>query len=215
MIKLRDFLRSLLRGWLERLDSQVEQKSARAKKERWYRKEFFLPPVIIAIVTPVILFGVLILNWALSISQIIFLAIFVLVLHGLLLVYLNRDQKNLVSNDDAMALLSVIFFITLIAIKVVSVYSLKYIWISPFLTPVSVAALLITLLLNARLAMVMSFLISLVFGLLNGFSLPIVMVGAFGEVQRALSWLVDAYVRVAGWRASYTRASHDTACEDI
>jgi putative ATP-binding cassette transporter len=28
---------------------------------------------------------------------------------------------------------------------------------------------------------------------------------AFGEVQRALSWLVDAYVRVAGWRASVER----------
>ncbi len=28
---------------------------------------------------------------------------------------------------------------------------------------------------------------------------------AFGEVQKALSWLVDAYVRIAGWRASVER----------
>ena len=29
--------------------------------------------------------------------------------------------------------------------------------------------------------------------------------GAFGQVQQALSWLVDAYVRIAGWRASIER----------
>lgn len=29
--------------------------------------------------------------------------------------------------------------------------------------------------------------------------------GAFGEVQRALSWLVDAYVRIASWRAAIER----------
>lgn len=177
---MKAYLRSLLQLCLERLD-RVEQKSARAKKERWYRKEFYLPPVIIAVIAPIILFCVLILNWALSLPQILFLALFVLVMHGLLLVYLKREQKNLVGNDDAMALLAVVFFLTLIWIKVISIYSMKFVWVSPFLTPVSVAALLITLLLNSRLAMVMSFVVSLVFGLINGFSLPVVMVGAFGS----------------------------------
>jgi putative nucleotidyltransferase with HDIG domain len=175
-----DFLRRFLTSLIERIDSGAEPASARSKPERWFEKEFHLPPAVVGVTAAVLLYAVLALNAELSARQAIGLAMFVSIVMILFTVYLHRDQKDLVKSDDAMALLAVIFFTTLIWIKVIAVLSLRYHWITPYLTPVALAPLLAALLLNARLAMVTSFAVSLIFGLVNGFSLQVAMVGAIG-----------------------------------
>jgi putative nucleotidyltransferase with HDIG domain len=178
---ITDLLRRLLTSLLRRLESAEEQPaSARAKPERWYQKEFHLPPVIVGVTSSILLYAVLALNAELTGKQAFGLAMFVAILAILFTIYLHRDQKDLVKNDDAMALLSVLFFTTLIWIKMIALASLHYTWITPYATPVALAPLLAALLLNPRLAMVTSFVVALVFGVVNDFSLSVAMVGAIG-----------------------------------
>lgn len=176
---LIDFLRVLLRRWLDRLE-QVEPAPARKQREAWHQHEFHIPPVFIGIASTLILYGVLLLNVAFSALQALVLAFFIAIVVGLFTVYLVRDQRDLVKSDDAMALLAVIFFTTLIWIKGIATLSQNYQWVSIYATPVSIAALLSALLLNSRLAMVLSFVVSLVFGIVNDFSLAATMVAALG-----------------------------------
>ncbi len=174
-----DWVRSILRGWLDRLD-RMEQTLPRAQKERWYQREFHLPPVIIGVGSAIMLYLVLVLNATLSVVQALVLAVFIVIVVTLFTVYLYRDQKNLVKSDDAMALLAVIFFVTLIGIKLTAVLSLRYEWISPLAAPVAIAPLLAALLLSPRLATVLAFVVALVTGIVNGFSLEPAMVAALG-----------------------------------
>ena len=175
-----EFLRRVLKSLLERVESGDDNPSARAKPERWFQKEFHLPPVVVGVVTAMLLYSVLALNTELTGVQALGLAMFVSIVMILFTVYLHRDQKDLVKSDDAMALLAVIFFTTLIWIKIIAVLSIRYRWVTPYLTPIALAPLLTALLLNPRLAMVTSFAVSLIFGLVNGYSLQVAMVGAIG-----------------------------------
>ncbi len=175
-----DFLRRLLTSLLERLEGETGSGSARAKPERWFQREFHLPPIVVGIVSALLLYSVLALNTELNGIQALGLAMFVAMVMILFTVYLHRDQKELVKSDDAMALLAVIFFTTLIWIKIVAVLALRFKWVTPYLTPLALAPLLTALLLNPRLAMVTSFGISIIFGLVNGYSLPVSLVGAIG-----------------------------------
>ena len=86
---------------------------------------------------------------------------------------LLRDQAELARNDDAMALLSVLFFLALISMKAVAILSIRFPWIMPFAAPVALAPLLATLLLNTRLGMVVAFSTGLIHGLVTGLSLPV------------------------------------------
>lgn len=174
-----DFLRMVLRRWLDRLD-RVDQGLPRAQKEGWHQKEFHLPPLAIGLTSAVVLYVVLVLNAQMSLPQALVLALFIVIVVALFTLYLYRDQPDLVKSDDAMALLAVIFFVTLIWIKLIAVLSLMFGWISLYATPVAIAPILATLLLNSRLAMVLGFVVALVFGIVNGFSLPPAMVAALG-----------------------------------
>lgn len=178
-----DFFRRVLRACLDRLDHlELGHTLPRSKKEPWYRKEFHLPPLVVGVTSSLILYGVLVFNADVSTTQALALALFVVIVIVLFTIYLHRDQKELVKSDDAMALLAVIFFTTMIWMKVVALFSAKYGWVSPYATPVAMASLLAALLLNQRLATLLAFVVALVFGIINGFSLPIAMVGAIGGV---------------------------------
>ncbi len=173
-----DFLRATLRRWLDRLD-QVEPALPRTR-ETWYQHEFHIPPLIIGIGSAVLLYAVLLVNVDFSAVQAAVLAIFIAIVFILFTVYLQRDQKELVKSDDAMALLAVIFFTTLIWIKGVYVLEVKYEWISAYASPVAIAPMLAALLLTPRLAMVLAFVVALVFGIVNNFDLAPTMVAAIG-----------------------------------
>jgi putative nucleotidyltransferase with HDIG domain len=113
------------------------------------------------------------------------LAVFVILTVSLFTYYLRRDQPMLAKSDDAMALLSVIVFSTIVCVKAFLFFSKKVHWITPFATPVAIAALLTTLLLHQRLGMVVAFAIALLTGILNDFSLPLAVTATVGGVTMA------------------------------
>ncbi len=173
-------VRRVLLGWLDRLD-RMQTVSARAEAGRWYQREFHVPPIVIGVGSALLLYGVLLLNANLSPAQGVVLGLFIVIVMTLFAVYLHRDQADLVKNDDAMGLLAVIFFTTLIWIKVSMALSIKFQWISVYAAPITMAPLLTALLLNPRVAMVIGFAVALFFGIVNNFSLPPAMVVALGS----------------------------------
>jgi len=133
---IRNIIRTTLRrilDWLDRSDAALP----RAKKEHWYQKEFHFPPFINGIVSTVVLYVVLVLNTQATLLQALVLGLFVVVVVGLFITYLLRDQADLARNDDALALLAVLFFLALISMKTVSLLSIRFPWIMPFAAPVA------------------------------------------------------------------------------
>jgi putative nucleotidyltransferase with HDIG domain len=179
-----DFTRSALArltSWLDR----VEERTPRGQGRPWLLKEIHFPPIIIAFVSVCLLFISLFYGHDSSLMYVYLLAIFSIISVALFTYYLKKDHPTLAKSDDAMALLSVIFFSTIVCIKVVSYFDNKTLWISPYVAPVSIAALLTTLLLHQRLGMVIAFVIALLFGVLTDFSLPITLVSTIGGVTMA------------------------------
>lgn len=178
------FTRSVLArfvAWLEK----IEERSPRAQGSPWHLKEIHFPPIIIAFVSAGLLFISLFYGHAFSWMYAGLLAIFVILSVSLFTYYLKKDHPRLAKSDDAMALLSVIFFATIVCIKVFTYGSGKIDWLSPYLTPISIAALLTTLLLHQRLGMVVAFVVGLLSGILNDFSLSVAVVGTVGGVTMA------------------------------
>jgi membrane-associated HD superfamily phosphohydrolase len=179
-----DFTRSILAhitAWLDK----IEEQSPRAQRRTWLLKEIHFPPIIIAFVSACLLFISLFYGHDSSIMYIYLLALFSILTVALFTYYLKKDHPTLAKSDDAMALLSVIFFATIVCIKACTYLSTKSIWVTPYLTPIAIAPLLTSILLHQRLGMVVSFAIAILFGVLNNFSLPITLVGTIGGVTMA------------------------------
>lgn len=174
-----DFIRRILQASIDWLN-RIEKSPPRSKKRPWYNMEIHIPPMVVAIISGLALFGLL--NYALhsNLKQSISLAIFLTIAVCLFVLYLVTSHKKLAQSEDAMGLLSVTFFITVILIIVCKYLSDQYDFFSPYLTPIAMAPLLTALLIHPRLALVLSFVISLVFGVINNFSMPACLVGSIG-----------------------------------
>ncbi len=179
-----DAFRRFLKSILDRLEKN-DSGSVRSKSEAWYQKEFHFPPMIVGVSAAILLFLTLLLSFDYTGRQATVMGFFIAICMTLFSIYLHREQTEVVHSDEAMSLLAVVFFVTLIWIMGICLASREYHWLTPYATPVAIAPLLTALLLNSRLAMVMAFAVSLVFGLVNGFSMPIAMVGALGGVTGA------------------------------
>lgn len=180
-ITIIQFIRAFLSKGIDYLN-RVEQRFPRAHKDPWYRIELRLPSPIVAVVSGIFLYGVLFFGIKPTLLNITALSIFVLMVVLLFVVYLIRDHRDIVKNGDAMALLGIVFCGTVVLIKVISIYSQKYAWLSPYATPVSVGPLLAALLLHQRIGMVLAFLLAFIAGVINDFSLPVALVSAIGGV---------------------------------
>ena len=175
------FLRSFLQRCVDALE-KAEPPSSRLTPRSWYQIEYHFHPVVVALTSLLLLFGVLCWGVTLSLPQAIAYGAFSILLVVLFAYYHINDHPSLAKNDDAMALLAVVFMATLILIKIVAFYSKRFSWLSPYLTPVAVAPLVATLLLHPRLGVVLAFVNAIVFGLINNFSLGLTLVAALGGV---------------------------------
>lgn len=174
-----EFLRRALSHSLDWLD-RWEQRSPRAQKQPWYLTPVNLPPAVTAFVSTIFLFVALYYGTHPTWLQAMALGLLVLISMGLLIFYIQRDLPQLAKNGEAMALLSVVFFTTVLFIKFVAANLDKSRFLSPFITPIGIAPLLTALLIHPRLAMVMTFVVSLIFGMVNHFSLPFTLVATVG-----------------------------------
>jgi putative nucleotidyltransferase with HDIG domain len=172
-------LRRFLHGVLERLD-RIEKTSVRSQSLTWYRQEWHIPPVIIGMICVVLLFALTVIGTNSSILKMEALALFVIVLVALFGIYLVRDQRELAQSDDAMSLLAVAFFISLFAVKLTSFYAGRYPWLTLYMAPFGIAPLLVAILLNPRLGLVVSFLVAIMAGILDGFNFGVMLAAAVG-----------------------------------
>src|SRR4051812_23637710 len=152
-----EFIRRFLTRSLEKIE-RLETATPRAKRKAWYQIDYHFPPMVVAITSAIILYFVLWWNLDLTVVQSVALVIFVLLLVGLFSFYVSRDHAQLAKNDDAMALLAVIFFTDLFFIKFVALFSGQA-WITPYITPISIGPLLAALLLHQRIAVILSFIV--------------------------------------------------------
>jgi len=176
-----NFLRSLMKrglDWLER----VESSPPRAQKPFLHQIEIRFPPVVVAIVSAVILYGTLFLFLSPSLKEGIALALVVVIFFTLLSFYLAHDYPKISKNEDAVALLSVNFFLTLIGIFFITKFSDKFDWLTPYLTPLGIGPLLTALLIHPRLAMVMAVTVSMIAGIANQLSFPVTFMGTLGTL---------------------------------
>lgn len=175
------FIKRTLTRWLEVLD-RLEKSSPRAAKSRWYQIDYHIAPWVVAFISALILSGVLVWGNALTIYQNAAISAFAALFVFLLAVLVRSEFPDIARDDDASALLVVIVLTTVLWIKMGHYVSGKFPIVSPFATPVSICALLTTLLFPVRLAVVFSLAVAFVFGVVNGFSLDITLLGAIGGV---------------------------------
>lgn len=177
-VKLFRRLLSRLMDWLDR----VERKSPRAHKSPWHRWEFHVPSWVVAGLAGIVLYAAMLWGEEATWIQASVLAVFVIVVVSLFTFYVVRDHRELAKSDDAVSLFAVLFLGVVLLVKAIAVLSPRFWWLSPFVTPVPIAPLLIALLLHPRLAVVVAFAIAMVAGIINNFSFPVALVNVVGGV---------------------------------
>ena len=176
-----NFLRRVLQRLLERLD-RAEKRPPRSQKLSWLEMEYHIPPWVIGVLSVVGLFGVLSWKEDFNFYQYWAVGLFAILSIALFGFYLVRDHPDIAKSDEATALTAVLFFLSLLWIYLVQFLAEHFRMINLYGTPIGFGPLLVALLLNVRLAVIMSFVIALFFGILSGYSLEITLLALVGNV---------------------------------
>lgn len=180
-------LRALI--WTEKHEKKAP--SPRQRGESFMRKEIHIPTYVVAIFSGVALLYVLILAVGIEPLKIVALILFVILVIAFIRYYLVFNQPELVGDDDAVTLLGVItILIVWAAYGIKSGSATKpFDWLSGYWTPVAGASMLVTILLNSRLAIVITVIISLITGIIYDFSFQIFFVMLISGITGVISVL--------------------------
>lgn len=172
--KVRPFLLKLLQ-WTERSGPLSAPRAS-----MFLEREIHVPPSVVAAVVWAFLNLVLMseLGWGWR----PFGAVLILTsaLLGLFAFYLRQDHPEIVKDADAVALLGVL------TVAAVLGMALWFDWargngrVSPYGLPLAAVSVLTAILLHPRIAVVLTLVLSLMFGILNAFSLEAALVVCFG-----------------------------------
>jgi putative nucleotidyltransferase with HDIG domain len=180
---LRPLLLRLLR-WTERSGPLSAPRSS-----LFLHREIHVPVWAVGAVVWVMLSTVLFLEigpgWPQA-AAVLILSTALIALFGL---YLRFDHPELAQDEDAVAFLGVLIVGSVLGMELWFDAVQHFSWISPFGFPLPLAGLLAAILLHPRLAVISTVVLSLVFGILNGFSLESSLVVCFAGmagVSRAL-----------------------------
>lgn len=103
------------------------------------------------------------------------LAVFLSIILFLQYTYINSNYKEIYRSNKKLILISVINIISLILARTIGV-------MSPFLIPFACAPMMLTLLLNYKIALVVSTLNIIIIGALNGFDVQIMLIGIISSM---------------------------------
>ena len=103
------------------------------------------------------------------------LAVFLAIILFLQYTYIKSNYKEIFSSNKKLILISVINLISLILARTIGV-------MSPFLIPFACAPMMLTLLLNYKIALVVSTLNIIIIGALNGFDVQIMLIGIISSM---------------------------------
>ncbi|MFH1368113.1 MAG: HDIG domain-containing metalloprotein [Elusimicrobiota bacterium] len=175
MINYKPAFRKLLLKLLKWTEKGSEQAPAvRGGGRRFWQNEIRLPSPLIVALCMLAFFVVLIFDVGFAWQKIIGLAIFLSIVYTFLSIYIHFDVRWLLKDDEAAMLLGLIFVIGILLMQ------LSKVWISPYATPLAVTAVLTGLLLSKRLALAVTIILCLIFGVLNNFGQEYTLAKMFG-----------------------------------
>lgn len=170
---IRDILLKLVK-WLEK-DADTSAVT-RGGGENLLRKEIQLPPFVVAGAAILAFFVVLLFEIGLSWIKITGLLMFLTMMFVFLLIYLNKEQKEMIADNEAIMLLGVLF------VSAVLFMQLSKVWASPLATPLAAFTMLTGLLLSRNLAFIAAIMLCLILGVLSDFSLEYFFVHLAGSL---------------------------------
>jgi putative nucleotidyltransferase with HDIG domain len=174
---IQQFLGHVLRPVLVRLLRWTERTGplSSPRTSVFLHREIHVPTPVVGVAVWVLLSAVLFMELGPGIGPLTAVLILTTGLVVLFRLYLRHDHPELVHDDDAVALIGVL---------VVSAALGMDLWfhqinLSPFGFPLAAVSVLVTVLLHARMGVVLTLVLSLLFGILNGFSLDNALVACF------------------------------------
>ncbi|MFA5975499.1 MAG: HDIG domain-containing metalloprotein [Elusimicrobiota bacterium] len=179
--------RRLLQSLLNWVDSLLE-KSPRKERLPFLWREVHVPTPLVAVGAAAILFLVLlpetVSTQGFTLSRIAALIGLLALLVLFFVVYFRFDLPQFLNDDEAVFLTGLCVVLGVILIEIVLAFPQQ---ISPFAVPLGAVAILVTLLLHIRLALVISMVLSLVAGVLNQSSFDTIFVSFFSSCAAMLA----------------------------
>ncbi len=174
-LPLRKLLLRLLRG--------IKKKSSKTSVRRngvFLEHKMRMPIWAVGTLTFFILYWILFLELGLSWNNAIGIFIFVSLLIFGSRFYLHRYSPEIISNNNRLALLSVIASVIVLFMVMVVELKMTIPGISPYIVPIPAAAMLVTILLGSSPAVMIVFALSMILSVLNGFNFNCFFVGFIG-----------------------------------
>ncbi|MBN1621383.1 MAG: HDIG domain-containing protein [Endomicrobiales bacterium] len=172
---LRKSLLYLL-NWTEKKSISTAVK--RGGKKKFWQTEIHLPNSLVASISLIVIFAVLVLEIGFSWPRIFGFGLMVFMSFVFLVLYLKNDQAELLEDNEAMMLLGLIFII----ITVFIIMFKEVEWFQPMGTPIASATILIGILLSRRLALVSGAILCLILAGVNEFNLEYFFIHFFGSL---------------------------------
>lgn len=173
-------LKGLLSRLLQKLD-QIEKKSPRQIKLRWYRADYHIPPLFVVVITAILFWGLIVWEGDYTATAYTAIGLIVVFLTVLFSLYIRHEFPDLSRSDDAMTLLAVLFLTSVFWIELTNYVSLRFYIVSPYATPVTIGPLLVALLLHPRVGLIVGVVLGLLCGYVNAFSLDVALTGVIGS----------------------------------
>ncbi len=162
---LREPVRKALLRVLILTEKQTESKPV-TRAEGILRRDIHIPPVIVAALSTGMFLIVLLMQFGWSLRSLASMTIFSLMILALFVFYLKQDFPKLIEDDESTALLG-----TLAVLFALLIGALKGWPVSFYLTPLPAAGILATLLLHARLSIILTIILSILMAMVQHFSL--------------------------------------------
>jgi LPXTG-motif cell wall-anchored protein len=175
---MRRFLQSLL-TWVESLLGQ----SPRKERVPILSREVHVPTPLVTAGAAAVLFLVLLPETGMASQRVLALVGLLALLLVFFIVYFRADLPQFLHDDEAVFLTGVCVVLGVIFIQSV----LAFPRISPLAVPVGAVAIVVTLLLHIRLALLISMVLAIVAGILNRFSFDAMFVAFFSSCAAMLA----------------------------
>ncbi len=183
---LRRFLQSML-TWIDSL----QDRSARQDRASFLSREIHVPTPLVTAAAVGVLFIILLPEIGLSPQRVVCLAGLLGLLLVFFVVYIRYDLPQFVNDDEAVFLTGLCIVLGVLLIEMGHAIAT----FSPYAVPIGAVAIIVSLLLHIRLALLISIVLAIVAGILNKFSFD-VMVTAFFSCSAAM--LASQRIRTRG-----------------
>jgi cyclic-di-AMP phosphodiesterase PgpH len=185
-------LRNILLWILHLTEKKPESSAVKRVDNGFLQKEIKIPPALVAGVSLVAIFGILLFETGLIFERIAGLVLFIAVIFVFLVIYLKHDQQEILADSEAVTLLGLIFISGILVIQLLKLWF-------PLATPIAGFVIITGLLLSRSLAITVGIILSSILAIFNGFNFQ------YFYVQLIGSAICVAYIKQIRNRSDLTR----------